>query len=361
MPNSPTQNKTTRKPRKPSPTARILENVELLVALYEEQGSLPSDSSAPTDTDAIEKLVVASVEKLLDQRLGALEERIAAQIDSLPATEAPPSDSIDALVELVSEQMSQQTQAITEKIDSFADLVKQPDTDTDANHQSNEEVKSILSDFQTVVVEFKDKLQSLEEAIELQATTFESKAQAIQADVEQLVEKFTANNSATTEPAVEPPPTAAPAAPIVEDESSHWQKQKEAMLAKYGIDPEYRPLDEPSAQAEPEKESVSALETAAAQKLEGLHQSINSISPEDKDAIEQLKRDLNSKLRDAEVELSINRARLSQERAKLEQKQSELDHRTADLEAKLRAKASDNDDPSKKGGFMTRFTRHLGK
>lgn len=352
MPNSPTSQKPTRKPRKPSQTARILENVELLVALYEEQGSLPSDS--PADTSTIEKLVVASVEKLLDQRLSGFEERITAQIDSLSSNEPDPSDSIDAMVELVSEQVAQQTQAITEKIDCLAGQ-----SDTDANHQSNEEVKSILSDFQTVVVEFKEKLQSLEESIELQATTFETKAQAIQADVEQLIEKVTVGDSPATETAVEPEQAAA--SPIVEDESSHWQKQKEAMLAKYGIDPEYRPLDEPSAQAEKEKETVPELESAAAQKLGVLHQTINSISPEDKDAIEQLKRDLNSKLRDAEVELSINRARLSQERAELEQKQSELEHRTADLEAKLRAKACDTDDQNKKGGFMNRFTRHLGK
>lgn len=392
MPNSQTPQSTTRKPRKPSQTARILENVELLVALYEEQGSASTNSTI--DASFVEESLQASVEKLLDTRLCKLEERLlcnlsagpqfepskfeaqikkslakvveekttaiekrfATQIDLLVADKRSSSESVDAMIELVSDQMSQQTEALAEKIESVS--AHHSDSNTGPGGQTNEEIKAILSDFQTVIVSFKEKFQSLEETIELQASTFESTTQEIQANVEDLVRKLETSSPAVSEL---PQPNKTLDSPVVEDESSHWQKQKEAMLAKYGIDPEYRPLDEPTAEPIQETEKVAALETAAAEKLEVLHQTIDSISPEDKDAIEKLKRDLNAKLRDAEVELSINRARLSQERAELEQQQSDLEHRTAHLEAKLKAKQDDSEDESKKGGLMRRFTRHLGK
>lgn len=152
-------------------------------------------------------------------------------------------------------------------------------------------------------------------------------------------------------------------APTEDDDSaSHWHKQKRAMLEKYGIDPNYRPLEEEKKKSDkPESTSSSAVEkeVSAVKELEGMHESINRISPEDSDAIEKLKKDLNSKLRDAEVELSINRAKVSQERAELEKQQSELEQRAARLESKLAA--SQDSEGEKQGGIMSRFTRHLGR
>lgn len=152
-------------------------------------------------------------------------------------------------------------------------------------------------------------------------------------------------------------------APTEDDDSaSHWHKQKRAMLEKYGIDPNYRPLEEEKKKSDkPESTSASAAEkgVSAVKELEGMHESINRISPEDSDAIEKLKKDLNSKLRDAEVELSINRAKVSQERAELEKQQSELEQRAARLESKLAA--SQDCEGEKQGGIMSRFTRHLGR
>ena len=46
-----------------------------------------------------------------------------------------------------------------------------------------------------------------------------------------------------------------------EETASHWHKQKRAMLAKYGIDPDYRPLDEASHEpAKPKQASTTATE-----------------------------------------------------------------------------------------------------
>ena len=436
---SETKKPTTRKPRKPSQTARILENVEWLVSLYEVQGSHSTDlnldetaieksvetsvkklidarldkleallsakteSATNFDSTQLEKSIESSVENIFEQKLGKLEKRLTSSLDSKPkfdsagleksiekavaklvderskqfekriskkldsfaasqSTSPDTSESMDALIDLVSEQLTSQKDLIAKKLDSITETVTGATEPSDNNPDT--EVMSLLSDFQAVIVGFKEKFESLEETIELQATAFEETTQDIQTNVGELIKQLASAAPIDGESVVEQDSDQSDSGSIVDNDpiaeaSSHWQKQKEAMLAKYGIDPEYRPLEE--LKPEPEQETIAELETAAAEKLEDLHQTIDSISPEDKDAIEQLKRDLNSKLRDAEVELSINRARLSQERAEIEQKQSELEQRTSDLEAKLRAKNGDSADHNKKGGFMSRFTRHLGK
>ena len=78
------------------------------------------------------------------------------------------------------------------------------------------------------------------------------------------------------------------------------------------------------------------------------------MSAADAEAIENLKEELTSKLRDAEVEFSINRAKLSQLKAELDDRQVELERRTAALEEKYGDSGS-----GKKPGFLDRLTRHL--
>ena len=83
--------------------------------------------------------------------------------------------------------------------------------------------------------------------------------------------------------------------------------------------------------------------------------------------IAALKKELTSKLREAEMELSINRAKLSQQRASIEQMQADLERREAALEAKLEhAKkngggAAVESSGEKKRGLMDRWKRHLGE
>ncbi len=120
----------------------------------------------------------------------------------------------------------------------------------------------------------------------------------------------------------------------------HWHEQKKAMLSKYGIDPDYRPaIDSPT--KETDSTSVPVLRDDNQEKLEDFQDSIENMSEADAESINNLKEELTSKLRDAEIELSINRAKLSQFKAQLEEKQVELDRRSAALESKLSNKKSD--------------------
>ena len=86
------------------------------------------------------------------------------------------------------------------------------------------------------------------------------------------------------------------------------------MLEKYGIDPEHRPAMELPGSNSDSTQPID-LDNEASENLEEMHSSIESVSSEDASAIEKLKEELTSKLREAEVEISINRAKLSQQKA----------------------------------------------
>jgi DNA repair exonuclease SbcCD ATPase subunit len=152
----------------------------------------------------------------------------------------------------------------------------------------------------------------------------------------------------------DPIPMMPPVAPSDKETASHWHRQKAAMLSKYGIDPDYRPLkDVPDNSAKAVEPDVQLEE--ATEQLESLHNSIENISAADAEAIENLKEELTSKLRDAEIEFSINRAKLSQLKAELDGKQVELDRRAAALAEKY----GDSKSTETKSGFLDRLTRHL--
>ncbi|MFK7767662.1 MAG: hypothetical protein AB8B55_10615 [Mariniblastus sp.] len=138
-------------------------------------------------------------------------------------------------------------------------------------------------------------------------------------------------------------------------EASVWHERKKEMLSKYGIDPDYRPVMDLPDKGGADSTPVPVLKDVNKEKLEELHDSIDNMSADDAEKIEQLKQDLTSKLRDAEVELSINRAKLSQFKAKLEEKQVELDRQASAIEAKL-AQSKQADE---KKGILWRLTRHL--
>jgi len=77
---------------------------------------------------------------------------------------------------------------------------------------------------------------------------------------------------------------------------------------------------------------------------------------EDSADIDALKSELNEKLREAEIELSIGRAKISQQQAEIASRQVELERRSEALESKL---AAFPDGPARKTGFLDRLTRHL--
>ena len=67
-----------------------------------------------------------------------------------------------------------------------------------------------------------------------------------------------------------------------------------------------------------------------------------ALDPADAEAIQDLKDQLTSKLREAEIELSINRAKLSQQKAKLDQMQTDIERREKALEQRQGEKPNEN-------------------
>ena len=472
---TPTKNKRTS--RKPSQTARILETVELLLALHEEQGNQRSESqeqvellskqlaeleskissmadshgdSAPALPDQFQQQVHQAIDEKLDRFLENLETRLDSQQNDTPEVAEPQADwnqleanlyehleqqldngfsmlleefsspkvpadpTAESLISKINDQLNDQfnqwrielQDSLSEQIASAISKSGLPESDSDGiaaidSSQSlepltehldrqieklNESIEGQLENRLEVLADRFEKLEKQSSAVQSQLTNLETQAvfsgtssvtsvepsaewmgkleeklgdssRSLLSDVElhldELYDRLTTRLGSS--PSVSEDNLSPQVAPSDNDSASHWEKQKRAMLQKYGIDPEKRPLEEEKKR----EQEVKEKQASAAEKLNGLHDSIANISPEDSEAIEKLKKDLNSKLRDAEVELSINRAKLSQERAELDQQRTELEQRMADLEAKLASR--DQNPGDKKGGFMNRFTRHLGK
>ncbi len=140
---------------------------------------------------------------------------------------------------------------------------------------------------------------------------------------------------------------------------TEWDRQKRKILEEHGFVTE---TDSPPEKDEPEnviddREPPRAGIEDEDDNLDALHDSIQSIDAIDSAEIDQLKAELTSKLRDAEVELSINRAKLSQQWAALEQKQFEITQH----ESALRSKYGKIEITSRKPGLLDRLSRHLSK
>ena len=125
-----------------------------------------------------------------------------------------------------------------------------------------------------------------------------------------------------------------------EQPASDWLSRKRALYADLGED-----LPDDLMQK-------GTAELASLQ--ESLHDSIESIEEVEDDNIDDLRANLTAKLRDAEVELSINRAKLDQRLAQLERQQAELERREKSLESK------NSDGTSQKSGVLDRLSRHIG-
>ena len=142
-----------------------------------------------------------------------------------------------------------------------------------------------------------------------------------------------------------------------EKSESGWERQKREMLAEYGDStPAAKDATKnPKADATKDDEkSDDADELTSLQ--ESLHDSIESLDEVQAEEIEELRAQLTEKLREAEVELSINRAKLDQRKAELERQQSELERR----EKSLANKYSNVNDTPQRMGVLDRLTRHLG-
>ena len=142
----------------------------------------------------------------------------------------------------------------------------------------------------------------------------------------------------STAPLAEPAEVDAGAVSVENDSVSDWQKQKQAMMAMYGGESEpTEPEVTTPAEMNASQPQADALDSGDS----GTAASEPPVSTEET-TVDALKAELNSKIREAEVEMSINRARLMQERVEFERAQANLERRAARLEAKLTANSGDD-------------------
>ena len=135
------------------------------------------------------------------------------------------------------------------------------------------------------------------------------------------------------------------------ESESDWERRKRKMYADYSEDPST--TKDKSKKTKPAN-SDDGDELTSLQK--SLHVSIESLDEVQAEGIDELRAQLTEKLREAEVELSINRAKLDQRKAELERRQTELERREKSFESKY---DNVNGTPQKKG-VLDRLTRHLG-
>jgi len=113
----------------------------------------------------------------------------------------------------------------------------------------------------------------------------------------------------STAPLAEPAEVDAGAVSVEDDSVSDWQKQKQAMMAMYGGESEpTEPEVTTPAEMNASQPQADALDSGDS----GTAASEPPVSTEET-TVDVLKAELNSKIREAEVEMSINRARLMQE------------------------------------------------
>lgn len=175
-------------------------------------------------------------------------------------------------------------------------------------------------------------------------------------------------------------------ASTVEKPMTSWERRKLEILAEYGMPAESETTikSSPENNRSPELKKEEILtETVVAgtpkpkpytgperrknprpltsikdEALEALHDSIESINISDCEEIAALKESLTAKLREAEIELSINRAKLSQQWAALERRQFEINQK----ESMLKCKYGHVDEESDvKPRLLDRISRHLSR
>lgn len=325
----------------PSPTAQILEHVELLVALHEEQYE-PGGSSTASDTTALVDDISQKLESQLVKRFDLLEDQLASS-DSK-------HDNNDSNVDSSSlESILERFDSLESKLTAIEDQARDPDGPQLSATKIQERFEA-----------FDNRLQKITTAIEGQQQLIEKQNLSVESsDFDTLKDEFSKmlnqmknemGNVAEIQPNSEQ---------LVQNEDEpttpDWGEQKQAMLSKYGIDPEHRPDMAPPTAPDPVLETTMADEQLSA----SVELSVaDNVPNEDSEEIQKVKQELNAKLRDAEVELSIERAKLSQLEAELESKQIELDRRDLELTQKF-GRQQKNNSVKEEDGLLDRLKKHL--
>lgn len=299
----PTSTKDNTDSKKHNDIAVILEHIELLVELHEEQNG----TAATLDQESLRRKQESGfreLESLIDLKFRTLE----SKIDSLSKSFNDQSKVLETsgVYDLKSADWLFQEDKKQELETNLASVTE----------QITEKTEFIIGSFET---RFENVLQDMGEKFS------------------KLVEQSEQSNEDTTGD---------------DKDTSQWEKQKEAMLSKYGIDSDYRETNESS----PPPSTKPSNPTKARKKPTSQPSSQDSIEHHDSADIDALKAELNEKLREAEIELSIGRAKISQQQAEIASRQVELERRSEALESKL---AACLDGPARKTGFLDRLTRHL--
>lgn len=140
-----------------------------------------------------------------------------------------------------------------------------------------------------------------------------------------------------------------------------WETRKRQMLSEFGMTvDEIENLAPGQGNANSLNEKSKMATNVESVALEALHSSLETLDKIDSgirsEEIDRLKEQLTAQLREAEVELSINRAKLCKEWATLEQRATELGQR----ESALKSKYNDAESTTKHG-LLDRITRHLSR
>ncbi len=249
-------------------------------------------------------------------------------------------------------------------VEKTADVTSNVDAPSDQSH--SERVAETLANAEELLSEANENLasasslasewsQALEKTQNHITEQLQKFNQSFEKQLHDLQQTILENLSRSTEKNSEPDTqqdNETPVANASKQPESDWERRKREMYAEFG-----EPLPEHE-----EKPPLAAVEQTGEDELaslqESLHDSIESLDEVQAEQIEDLRAQLTEKLREAEVELSINRAKLDQRRAELERRQNELERREKSLASKY--SSVDVDGTPQKLGVLDRLTRHLG-
>ena len=202
-------------------------------------------------------------------------------------------------------------------------------------------------------VDYRHQIDALTERVAKTQSTLEILVNSINRKLPTVTQqdaKAARQPAATVPPATASVPTAA--APTVAPASPSWEQQKKALLEGYGFEsPETEPqtpTQTPAVQAatpdnNPEDRPVSIPDPLPEAEIES--------TPE----LEDLKTQLEEKLRRAEIEISIERAKIHQERRELETIQHDINQQQAKIESHSGEPDNDKGDNEEGGRRWSRF------
>ncbi len=199
----------------------------------------------------------------------------------------------------------------------------------------------------------------LESKLEAWLTQLQAQMQPVHFPA-QAHDATTVDHHPSTRPACGHDGGTAPATSVAPQESE-WDTRKRKMLTEIGLSTEeIEQIIPPSRSSALPDEASLRLQRDTGAHCVAVHIPEPIESVQSSEEIEQLKEQLNEKLREAEVELAINRARLSKEWASLEQQKATLVQREADWRSRQTSGDGSSAANTKKG-ILDRFARHMTK